>query len=494
MSKTEQRPYEILPAAILIFSSLAVGLSLVFRSPVSIYVGGVLAVVPALLYLLFFNRRLFYPLLVFLVPLSVTLLIGGGTKADVPAEPLLGIMMLGVVISFLLNPSIDKKFLLHPVSILLLVELCWMIFCSINGELPVVSLKRCLVRFGFIAVFYVLFSKWMTSPLAAGKIFIIYAAGCVIPIIHGMLFHARFNFSSIAAYLMPRPFFQEHTIYGACLAFILPMLIILVFNSNHFNIRGWKLFLLSMLTLLIIAGEFLSFSRAAWLSLAVAFIFRLLLLIRIRLWMIFTILSLVAIFAYQNSTLILDTIKRNEAVSNKGGISDHLMSVANVQSDASNLERINRWKCAVRMVKEKPVTGFGPGSYQFVYGRFQSRADLTRISTFRGTNGHAHSEFFNAISETGIPGGIIYLALLFCVLGYGLRIIYNSKVKQERIIALGALLGLITFFVHGFFNAFLDTDKMAVLVFGSVAIIVCLDIRQRKTKNENPPLTTDSNG
>jgi O-antigen ligase len=264
------------------------------------------------------------------------------------------------------------------------------------------------------------------------------------------------------------------------------MLVILVWNAKDFGMRGWKLMLLSLLTLLIITAEFLSFSRAAWVSLAVAFIFRGLILLRIRVWMILVVLSLAGIFAYQNSTLILEKIKRNESVSNKGGISDHLMSVANVQSDASNLERINRWKCAIRMAKARPVTGFGPGTYQFEYGRFQSRADLTRISTFRGTNGHAHSEFFNAISETGIPGGIIYLVLLFFVIGYGLRVIYKSEEKQERIIALGALLGLVTFFVHGFFNAFLDSDKIAVLVFGSIAIIVCLDIRQQKQKLKNP--------
>ncbi|HET6991269.1 MAG TPA: O-antigen ligase family protein, partial [Bacteroidia bacterium] len=144
------------------------------------------------------------------------------------------------------------------------------------------------------------------------------------------------------------------------------------------------------------------------------------------------------------------------------------------------LERINRWKCAIRMVKARPLTGFGPGTYQFEYGQFQSRIDMTRISTFNGTNGHAHSELFNALSEEGIPGGLIYLLIMFSVLGYGLRVIYRSASKQEKIIALGALLGLLTFYVHGFFNAFLDTDKMAILVFGSIAIIVYLDIQQRK--------------
>jgi O-antigen ligase len=489
MNRPASRFYEILPFAILLFSSLAVALSFVFHATFFIGFSISLAVAPILAYLLFFKREAFYPLLVFLVPLSVNLVIGGGTKADLPAEPMVGLVMLMVIVGMLVKPSVNKEFFLHPVSLLIFLELCWMIFCSLNGELPVVSLKRCLIRFGFVTVFYILFSQWMKNPLSAGKIFIIYAAGCAVPIINGIIFHAKFNFSSFAAYLMPGPFFSEHTIYGACLAFILPMLVILMYDARWFDIRGWKLLLLSALTLLIIAGEFLSFSRAAWVSLGVAFVFRILIFFRIRLWMIFVILSLGGIFAYQNSGIILEKIKRNESVSNKGGISDHLMSVANVQSDASNLERINRWKCAIRMAKDRPVTGFGPGSYQFIYGSFQSRADLTRISTFRGTNGHAHSEFFNAISETGIPGGIIYLALLFVVIGYGLKVIYRAKDKQESAIALGALLGLVTFFVHGFFNAFLDTDKIAVLVFASIGIIVWLDIRQRnRTLSVKPVL------
>ncbi|MEO5641798.1 MAG: O-antigen ligase family protein [Bacteroidia bacterium] len=484
MNKTASLFSGSFPVAILVFSTLAIGFSFAFDPPFHVYFGIGLAVLPVLIYLLVFNRRLFYPLLVFLVPLSLSMSLGGGTKADLPAEPLLGAMTLAVTVSLLLKSSVNKSFMLHPVTLLLFFELCWMIFCSVNGELPLVSLKRCLVRFSFVTIFYLLFSNWITSPFSAGKIFIIYAAGCIVPIIHGMLFHAHFHFSSVAAYLMPRPFFTEHTIYGACLAFIIPMLIMLVFNAKEFNLRGGKLLLLSVLTLLIIAGEFLSFSRAAWVSLAVAFVFRLLIFIRLKMWTILVLLLFAGIFAYQNSTQVVETIKRNESVSNKGGISDHLLSVTNVQSDASNLERINRWKCAIRMTKARPITGFGPGTYQFVYGRFQSRADLTRISTFRGSNGHAHSEFFNAISETGIPGGIIYLALLLMVIGYGLRVIYNAREKQEGIIASGALLGLVTFFVHGFFNAFLDTDKIAVLVFGSIAIIVCMDIRQRKRAPE----------
>ena len=49
----------------------------------------------------------------------------------------------------------------------------------------------------------------------------------------------------------------------------------------------------------------------------------------------------------------------------------HISSMTNIKSDASNLERINRWNCAIRMFEDKPIFGFGPGTYMFVYAPYQ---------------------------------------------------------------------------------------------------------------------------
>ncbi|MES1182054.1 MAG: O-antigen ligase family protein, partial [Flavobacterium sp.] len=152
-----------------------------------------------------------------------------------------------------------------------------------------------------------------------------------------------------------------------------------------------------------------------------------------------------------------------------------------IQTDASNVERINRWSCAVRMGIDEPVFGFGPGMYQFEYGRFQLPTDLTNISTFHGNKGHAHSEILGALAESGFPGMLLAVVFMFSAIGYGLNVIYNTKDPYRRWIAYAALLGLVSFYVHGFFNAFLDTDKMAILVFGSIAVIIATDLENRKS-------------
>ena len=54
-----------------------------------------------------------------------------------------------------------------------------------------------------------------------------------------------------------------------------------------------------------------------------------------------------------------------------GKLVEHLQSISNISTDASNVERLNRWVSAFGMIKEKPLVGWGPGTYQFEYAPFQ---------------------------------------------------------------------------------------------------------------------------
>ncbi|MBL7897540.1 MAG: hypothetical protein JNJ99_03310, partial [Crocinitomicaceae bacterium] len=49
-----------------------------------------------------------------------------------------------------------------------------------------------------------------------------------------------------------------------------------------------------------------------------------------------------------------------------------------------------------------------------------------------------------------------------------------------KLILLLITLGLVTYFVHGILNNYLDTDKATVPVWGFTAMIVMLDLRYKK--------------
>ena len=94
--------------------------------------------------------------------------------------------------------------------------------------------------------------------------------------------------------------------------------------------------------------------------------------------------------------------------------------------------------------------------------------------------GNAHSEYIGPLAEQGWPGLLLVVVLLWALFRTGFRVVHALPEGQDRSLALMALLGLVTYFVHGVLNNFLDMDKAAVLVWGSAALLVYLDLGNGK--------------
>jgi O-antigen ligase len=154
----------------------------------------------------------------------------------------------------------------------------------------------------------------------------------------------------------------------------------------------------------------------------------------------------------------------------------------NIRSDASNLERVNRWKSAVRMYREKPFLGWGPATYQFRYAPFQMASEKTIISSNYGEGGNSHSEYLGALVDSGIPGMILYVILLIGSVWRGIFIWRRHTEKNMRYLALALVAGLLTYLFHGALNNFLDTDKISALFWGMIAAIVAIDIKMEQEK------------
>jgi len=172
-------------------------------------------------------------------------------------------------------------------------------------------------------------------------------------------------------------------------------------------------------------------------------------------------------------------LARNKTEHTTEAFDERLQSAANVTTDASNLERINRWSCALEMFKERPVFGFGPGTYSFEYARFQEPENLTIISTNFGDMGNAHSEYLSALSETGLLGFILFIAFVVSIFYY--LVVFIQRVRTINrsyfILGCGMLFSISTYFIHAFLNNFLDTDKAAVPIYGMIAVLFVLNKR-----------------
>jgi putative inorganic carbon (HCO3(-)) transporter len=416
-------------------------------------------------------------IIVFCTPLAINLEGEGRIALSLPTEPLLAGVMLIFLIKIAFEGGFDRKVLYHPISIIIIINLVWMFITSMTSTMVVVSLKHVIAQLWFICPFYFLGTQLFRDFKNIRKFIWMYIIPLIIVIGYTIVKHQSFGFTEKAAHSSMYPFYNDHTAYAAMIAMFLPLTISFIFNPRMSGIS--RIMSFAVMAILIVALV-LSYTRAAWISLAIALVVYIIFALRIKFYVvligIITVMSLY--FTYQ--TQITMKMEKNTQQS-ATDFNKHLESMSNIKTDASNRERLNRWQCAIRMFKEKPILGWGPGTYQFNYAPFQFAKEKTDISTNRGDRGNSHSEYLGPMAESGILG-LIFMILLVGAIIYRATILYSrTKDKEIRALTLGVLLGLITYFVHGALNDFLDTDKASVPFWGFVAIIVAMDVYHAKT-------------
>jgi len=416
-------------------------------------------------------------LITFLTPLAINIQsFEANLGVSLPTEP----MMFGVLIIFIVKMigglPYDNRIFKHPLSLAVLFYLSWMLITTFTSELPWVSVKYFLARLWFIVPFYfvaaILFKKFSNTR----KFIWLYTIALLIVNIYTLVNHAQYGFDEETGHWVMTPFYNDHTAYGAAIAMFVPFMVAFMFDKSYsFSIRMSSAL---AFTILIIAVIF-SYSRAAWISLIGAFVIYAFVMLRIKFSLIATVFTvlIVAFFSFQHQ--ILEVLERNEQDSSTDFV-EHVQSIYNISSDASNLERINRWQAGIRMFRERPILGWGPGTYQFLYAPFQRSKEKTIISTNAGDLGNAHSEYLGPMSEQGILGMISLVMILIVGIYTGLKVHKNARDKQVKMMALVAVLSLITYFIHGLLNNFLDTDKASVPVWGLFAMILALDLYHKK--------------
>ena len=431
-----------------------------------------------------FDALLF--LVVFFTPLSLPLseLVHGlSFNMSLPTEPLLFGILLIFILKCIANQKFDRDILTHPVSLAIYFSLFWLMITSLTSSMPIVSLKFLLSRIWFIVAFYLLTTKLFETGKNIEKYIWLYTLPLLIVIFYTINRHLGYGlWDKQAANFVPNPFYNDHTAYGAAIAMYLPF--IFGFSFTKIYSPAVKTFVRIVLGILLL-GLILSYARAAWLSMIAAlgvWIFMRLKLKFRPLFIAFCVtLSLVLVF----QTELLMYLERNNTESS-ANLGEHISSMTNISSDASNLERLNRWSCAIRMFEDRPVFGWGPGTYMFNYAGYQLTAERTIISTNSADGGNAHSEYLGPMAESGILGLISFLVLVSVVFYTAVHTYSRTSDKRLKTIVMSALLGLITYVVHGTMNNFLDTDKLSVPFWGFIAIIVTIDIQTRKAAKADP--------
>jgi len=435
-------------------------------------------------FLAFYRLDIFYLSIVFFTPLSIPLqefFPQLSYNLSIPSESLLILLLFILIYRLSLKGTTERAFLFHPLTIAIAIYLIWMLISSLTSTMPMVSLKFFISHFWFIAGAYFFAYEIFKNPGNIPRFLWLYMIPLTLVILFTFFNQAQAGLiNQKAAHSAMKPFYNDHTAYGAILAMFIPVLGGMLFVRKKMRLASrWVVF---FLFLLFITALVFSYSRAAWLSLALAFGIFVLIKLRVRFVTIVLFSVILAGLFFSYRTIVLQKLEKNKRESSTS-FARHISSIANIQTDASNMERINRWKCALRMFDNKPVLGWGPGTYMFQYAPFQKSNDRTIISTDFGDRGNAHSEYLGPLAESGLPGFLTVLGVFILAFLTGLKVYSRAKERWVSNLSVALLTGLSSYFIHGLMNNFLDTDKAAIPFWSFLAILVALDLNYSKGKN-----------
>ncbi len=433
----------------------------------------------------------FFNSYILLSPLSIPLSeMVSGLNFDLwfPSElMILALSPLSIVLLSQKNQS-NRWFTWHPTQLVLYFLVAWMFISTLSSSLPIVSVKYIALKLLYILVlFYLPFSLMVNQNFRFTRMLLMYSIGLIGVIAITLSKQAQLGlFNKFVAHGSCNPYFTDHTSYAAVLALLIPVILSLAFTKKSV---AQKL-LLFLFSFILIVALVLSYTRAAWLSLMVAFGVWLIWLIKMRFRYVILLAVIFGVIIYSYRIEITVWLNTNKTASS-ADLKKHVSSIANVRTDESNVERLNRWTSAIRMFREKPVLGWGPGTYMFRYAPFQASYLKTRESSNLGLKGNAHSEYLGMLSESGFPALLAFLLAIGIILFRGFKLaIRLTPNSHDRTLLIGVLLGWISYLVHGLLNNFLDMDKVALLFWGYAAFILSLEYRYSKS---NPSMEISSN-
>lgn len=438
--------------------------------------------------LLIVYAAIFYPektfvSLFFFFPLSVNLEEWSESFGlFIPTEPILFGLLLLLIWRGLHKPTLERdaedKFLAnHPVIWALSFYLLVIFILSFVSSSPLVSFKSLLSRVWYIVPIFTIGFRAFTNEKFIKSALWLFIIGMSMVILYTVIHHSMYGFGEKESHWVMSPFFKDHTVYGATVAFATPVIFGLFFSKKYDLLTSAFILILILINLV---GLYFSYTRAAWLSVMLSLGVWFLIHYKVKFSYLLTIGIISGIIIAFNWSDISYMMSKNKNEHTTEDFGDRLKSATNVSSDASNLERINRWDCAIQMFQERPWTGFGPGTYAFEYAPFQRPENKTIISTNFGTGGNAHSEFLLALSEMGIFGLLSLVAVVSSFFYTAIKLYYRILDREMRVIVLSLILALTTYFIHAFLNNFLDQDKIAMPVYGAVAMMLAIAFNLKK--------------
>lgn len=425
-------------------------------------------------YLTLVDFKKVYFLLWALIPFSIEVYLPGGLGTDLPDEPFM-LLITGVFFIYLIRHGreLDKRFFVHPITLLLLLHLAWMTVSMITSSIPLVSIKFLLAKTWYVVSFYFMAGILLKNETDKKQWLWWLFIPLMITVTYVLLRHASFGFSFKDVNRAMAPFYRNHVNYACLLALMFPLV---WYARTWYKSWSFKWMLLVGGAAVLLIGIQFAYTRAAYVALAIAlgayFIIRMRLTLPVLLLAIAGAIVSVGYLVRQEKYLEYAPDFEKTVTHYKF---DNLLEATAKGEDISTMERVYRWVAGKHMIEDKPVTGFGPGNFYNFYRSYTVSSFETYVSDNPEQSG-IHSYYLMTAVEQGIPGMLIFIALCFGVLLLGERVYHRTKDPFRKSWVMALTLGAIVIDALLLINDMVETDKVGSFFFFFMAMLVRMDL------------------
>jgi len=422
-------------------------------------------------------------LLLAMLPLSFEYHFAETLSTDVPDEFLMWLVAFLFFAGFLYqrDPRVPAS-LQHPVIVLFVLLILWTAFAVLFSSHPLLSAKFLLAK-GWYAVAFILAPVMVLRDkkrirLAAGILSGVFSVVLVII----MARHASVDFRFDAINEAVSPFFRNHVNYSAMLVCMIPVMLAFLSGSRS---QGQQ-FLLSGLVILALAALFFSYARGAWLAGITGLLGYWLIRRRIllKIFIAVVIFCIASVFWLKQENRYLQFAHDYQTTIYHKEFGEHLVATYRLK-DLSTAERFYRWIAAVRMVKDYPLTGSGPGTFYYHYKSYAAPAFKTWVSD-NPEKSTVHNYFLLTLTEQGIPGLVLFLLMLGAILYYIQQLYHRVKDRFYKTAAMVTGVMLVMIITLNGLSDLVETDKIGSLFFLCLVMPVIISIN---TANDSDPPT-----
>lgn len=433
-----------------------------------------------LAYQLIIDYRPVFYLLLFTTPLALEYKFESGFGTDLPTEPLEILLMFTFIFYVLLQKEFLRfDFIKHPISLIIYVHFAWIVVTTLFSADLGISFKYVLAKLWYITAFYFVAAHVMRKPADFKIAFWLLFIPTLIVVINTLINHSHYQFRFSEVNKTMYPIFRNHVNYAVFLSLMLPFIFL---ASTWYQKYSWQKMLLNVSKLIFIAAIYFSYTRSSWLSVVGALAGYVLIRRNLLGYGIAFAVVAVSVFTFY---MLHDNTYLKYAPDYKKTIyhqdfSDHMASTATLE-DVSSAERIYRWIAAVNMVKEKPVTGFGPAQFYTNYKEYAVNKFTTYISR-NEEKSTVHNYYLAMACEQGLPGLFIWLVLIISVLLLGQRL-YHVYGGENGLLALTLTLSFITILINIALSDLIEADKIGTLFFMIISLLVTIDLWGKKVED-----------